>query len=67
MPNQKLYVKQNEATIVNGTSSARAYIEREYVENGVKMVQVLVRDVDGGLAGPYRMPADYLEVRENAG
>lgn len=60
----KLFVKENEVTRANGTAGCRAYIKKEYDDGDVKMVQVLVRDYDGGLGGPYRFPKEYLVDRE---
>lgn len=68
MSKQKLFVKQNEATIANGTAGLQiAHIEGKEWEGEVLMLTILVRDVDGGLAGPYKIPQSETEVREIAG
>lgn len=68
MSKQKVFVKQNEATIKNGTAGLQiAHIEGKEREGDVLMLTVLVCDVDGGLAGPYKIPQSETEVREIAG
>ena len=67
MSKQKVFIKQNEATIKNGTAGLQvAYIEGEKWEGEILMLTVLVRDMDGGLAGPYKIPQSETEVREIA-
>ena len=64
----KMFLKQNEDTIKNGTAGCKvALVEREYEKDGVVMVSVLVRDYDNFPCGPYQLPKEYLEVREIAG
>lgn len=48
MNKKRLYVKENQVTIANGSAGCRAFIEREYEQEGVKMLQVLALDEDGG-------------------
>lgn len=50
---------------MNGTAGLQvAQIERKEREGEVLMLTILVRDVDGGLAGPYKIPESETEIRE---
>jgi hypothetical protein len=64
MSKEKLFVLQNADTIANGIAGCqiRTIEGKEWVD-GDLILTVLVVDMDGGLAGPYKIPQSQTEVR----
>ena len=63
MSKEKLFVSQNADTIANGIAGLQIRtIEGEEWVDGDLILTVLVVDMDGSLAGPYKIPQSQTEV-----
>jgi hypothetical protein len=63
---KKMFVGLTEETFQNGTAGCQvAYIDGKEWRKGCLILTVYVFDMDGELAGPYKIDNEWLEVRES--